>query len=97
MLSLQRALESDCWSNDPEEEVLEALEDYKEGRKRALQRRNRMEGSDLEESSSRIFEEEDNSEDEKEEEESSSEDGDEEGNRQDQASRIDSKSKQGQQ
>jgi len=79
MLSLQRALESDCWSNDPEEEVWEALEDVKEGRKRALQRGNTTEGSDLEESSSKFFEEEDNSEDNKEEEESSSEDGDEEG------------------
>ena len=33
MLSLQRALESDCWSNDQEKEVLEALEDYTKGRK----------------------------------------------------------------
>jgi hypothetical protein len=79
MLSLQRALESDCWSNDPEKEVLEALEDYTKGRKRALQRRNGTDGSDQEESSSKIVEDEENSEDEKDEEESPSEDGDEEG------------------
>ena len=74
-----KAWESDCWGNHPEKEVLEALEDYNKGRKRALRKTEKEDGSDQKESSSKIVEDEDNTEDERDEEESSSEDGDEGG------------------